>query len=98
MLFRSSISFFCLYVYRFVESMTHVLQTYLPKMSSPDLLRAVVSLCMLGHFPPAPLQQLLQGQTLDELRAAGQLMSSDTPQTPLSSNSSLFNRFDLFLG
>ncbi|XP_046886883.1 FAST kinase domain-containing protein 2, mitochondrial isoform X1 [Hypomesus transpacificus] len=55
----------------FVESMTHVLQTYLPKMSSPDLLRAVVSLCMLGHFPPAPLQQLLQGQTLDELRAAG---------------------------
>ena len=69
--------------------MSHVLQTYLPKMSSSDLLRAAVSLCMLGHFPPALLRQLLQGQTLEELRTAGQLISSDTQQTHLISNSNV---------
>ncbi|KAF7689741.1 hypothetical protein HF521_013094 [Silurus meridionalis] len=51
----------------FLESMTHVLKSYLPKMSSTDLLRAVSYLSVLGHFPQAPLEKLLRNEVLEEL-------------------------------
>lgn len=63
--------------------MTQVLQSHLSKMPATLLLKAVYSLCLLGHFPSAPLEQLLQSQTLEELSAIGQppSVSSDTPST-----------------
>lgn len=51
----------------FLESLTQVLQSYLPKMSSIDLLKAVSCLCVFGHFPHAPLEKLLRTEVLDEL-------------------------------
>ncbi|XP_053086037.1 FAST kinase domain-containing protein 2, mitochondrial isoform X2 [Pangasianodon hypophthalmus] len=51
----------------FLESVTHVLQSYLPKMSSTDLLKAVSCLCVFRHFPQAPLEKLLRKEVLDEL-------------------------------
>ncbi|TTE66795.1 FAST kinase domain-containing protein 2, mitochondrial [Bagarius yarrelli] len=51
----------------FLDSVTHVLQSYLSKMSSVDLLKAVSCLCVFGHFPQAPLEKLLQPEILDEL-------------------------------
>ncbi|KAG9349021.1 hypothetical protein JZ751_029339 [Albula glossodonta] len=53
----------------FLESMTQVFESYLLKMSATDLLRGVHSLCILGHFPVASLERLLQRETLDELLA-----------------------------
>ncbi|XP_017312413.2 FAST kinase domain-containing protein 2, mitochondrial [Ictalurus punctatus] len=51
----------------FLESVTHCLQSYLPKMSSTDLLKAISCLCVFGHFPQAPLEKLLRKEVLDEL-------------------------------
>ncbi|MCI4393521.1 hypothetical protein PGIGA_G00158340 [Pangasianodon gigas] len=51
----------------FLESLTHVLQSYLPKMSSTDLLKAVSCLCVFRHFPQAPLEKLLRKEVLEEL-------------------------------
>ncbi|GAA6070079.1 FAST kinase domain-containing protein 2, mitochondrial isoform X1 [Tachysurus ichikawai] len=51
----------------FLESVTHVLHSYLPKMSSTDLLKAISCLCVIGHFPQAPLKKLLRNEVLDEL-------------------------------
>uniref|UniRef100_A0A4W4E4G7 RAP domain-containing protein n=1 Tax=Electrophorus electricus TaxID=8005 RepID=A0A4W4E4G7_ELEEL len=56
----------------FLANMTRVLESYLPKMSSLDLLKAVSCLSVLGHFPQAPLQELLQEQHLGELLQRGQ--------------------------
>ncbi|KAK1802703.1 hypothetical protein P4O66_021240 [Electrophorus voltai] len=55
----------------FLANMTRVLESYLPKMSSLDLLKAVSCLSVLGHFPQAPLQELLQEQHLGELLQRG---------------------------
>ncbi|XP_076879312.1 FAST kinase domain-containing protein 2, mitochondrial [Brachyhypopomus gauderio] len=51
----------------FLANVTHMLESYLPDMSSGDLLKAVSCLSVLDHFPHAPLQELLQDQRLEEL-------------------------------
>lgn len=57
---------------RFLETLSQVLDSYLPRMSGFQLLKAVYHLCLLGHFPPAPLQQLLQSSTIEQLETTGQ--------------------------
>lgn len=56
---------------RFLDSLSQVLDSYLPKMSGFELLKTVYHLSILGHFPPAPLQQLLQSSTLDQFKTTG---------------------------
>ncbi|XP_068612574.1 FAST kinase domain-containing protein 2, mitochondrial [Brachionichthys hirsutus] len=56
----------------FLDSLTRVLDSYLPSMAPSDLLKVVSSLCVLGHFPAAPLQQLLHSSAVDTFRTAGQ--------------------------
>ncbi|XP_072512990.1 FAST kinase domain-containing protein 2, mitochondrial [Salminus brasiliensis] len=51
----------------FLAAVTHVLESYLPKMSPVDLLKAVSFLSHMEHFPHAPLEKLLQKECLDEL-------------------------------
>lgn len=51
----------------FLDSLSHALSSYLPKMPPFTLLKAVYCLCLLGHFPSAPLEQLLQSSTLEQL-------------------------------
>ncbi|XP_028256438.1 FAST kinase domain-containing protein 2, mitochondrial [Parambassis ranga] len=55
---------------QFLDSLSHAVHSYLPKMSAFDLLKCVYCLCLLGHFPSAPLQQLLQSSVLDQLAAS----------------------------
>ncbi|KAM9327389.1 FAST kinase domain-containing protein 2, mitochondrial isoform 2-T2 [Pholidichthys leucotaenia] len=52
---------------KFLDSVSHVLNCYLPKMSGFELLRAVHSLSVMGHFPSAPLEHLLQESMLEQL-------------------------------
>ncbi|XP_035266070.1 FAST kinase domain-containing protein 2, mitochondrial isoform X1 [Anguilla anguilla] len=61
----------------FLERMTSVLESYLLKMAPTDLLRGVFSLCILGHFPLAPLERLLHRETLDELTKGGQVVQTN---------------------
>lgn len=56
---------------RFLDSLCRVLDSYLPKMSGLQLLKAVYCLCLLGHFPSAPLEQLLQSSTLEQFNTTG---------------------------
>lgn len=56
---------------RFLESLSQALDSYLTKMSGFELLKAVYHLCMLGHFPPAPLQQLLHSSMLEHFKTTG---------------------------
>ncbi|XP_069554473.1 FAST kinase domain-containing protein 2, mitochondrial [Brachyistius frenatus] len=51
----------------FLDSLGDALVPYLPRMSGLDLLKAVYYLCLLGHFPFALLEQLLQSCTLEQL-------------------------------
>uniref|UniRef100_A0A8C1RLN6 FAST kinase domains 2 n=1 Tax=Cyprinus carpio TaxID=7962 RepID=A0A8C1RLN6_CYPCA len=51
----------------FLASVTMVLESYLPKLPPTDLLKAVHYLGLLEHFPRAPLEKLLQKDTLDQL-------------------------------
>nr|XP_046238198.1 FAST kinase domain-containing protein 2, mitochondrial isoform X2 [Scatophagus argus]XP_046238199.1 FAST kinase domain-containing protein 2, mitochondrial isoform X2 [Scatophagus argus] len=53
---------------RFLDSLCQVLDSYLPKMSGIELLRSVYYLCLMGHFPSGPLQQLLESSTLEQFR------------------------------
>lgn len=55
---------------QFLDSLSHVLSSYLPKISAFELLKAVYFLCLLGHFPYAPLEQLLQSSVLEKLAAS----------------------------
>ncbi|KAJ8004204.1 hypothetical protein DPEC_G00156360 [Dallia pectoralis] len=55
----------------FLECMTHVAESYLPKMDVFNLLKVVYYLCQLNYFPPALLQQLLQQETLDQIANQG---------------------------
>lgn len=55
----------------FVASVTKVLESYLPKMSSTDLLKAVYYLGLLEHFPQTLLDKLLQQETLDQILQKG---------------------------
>lgn len=52
---------------QFLDSLSRVLISYLPKISAFELLKAVYCLCLLGHFPYAPLEQLLQSSVLEKL-------------------------------
>lgn len=53
---------------QFLDSLSLVVESYLPKMSKFELLKAVYTLCLLNHFPPAPLELLLQDSTLEHLK------------------------------
>ncbi|XP_047186744.1 FAST kinase domain-containing protein 2, mitochondrial isoform X1 [Scophthalmus maximus] len=55
---------------QFLDSLSHVLDFYVPEMSRLTLLKAVFFLCQLGQFPSAPLEQLLQSSTIEELNAS----------------------------
>lgn len=59
--------------FRFLDSLSRVLHSYLPKISSYDLLKAVYHLCLMGHFPSAPLEKLLQNSTLELFSTTGQI-------------------------
>ncbi|XP_044526620.1 FAST kinase domain-containing protein 2, mitochondrial [Gracilinanus agilis] len=52
---------------QFLEVITSALNTYLPKISSLNLLKAVYSLCLLKHFPQDPFNHLLQENIINEL-------------------------------
>ncbi|KAF6725099.1 FAST kinase domain-containing protein 2 [Oryzias melastigma] len=45
---------------QFLKSISHALDSYLPRMSEVELLKSAYCLCLMGHFPPALLEQLLQ--------------------------------------
>lgn len=51
---------------RFLDSLSQVLDSYLPKIPGFKLLKSVFYLCLLGHFPSAPLEQLLQSSTIEQ--------------------------------
>ncbi|XP_048857862.1 FAST kinase domain-containing protein 2, mitochondrial [Brienomyrus brachyistius] len=51
----------------FLDSVTSLLESYLPRMTHVELLKAVFFLCVLGHFPPTPLEKLLREDALHEL-------------------------------
>ncbi|XP_029462207.1 FAST kinase domain-containing protein 2, mitochondrial isoform X2 [Rhinatrema bivittatum] len=55
---------------RFLDSLNRVLETYLPRIPSVELLRAVYSCCILGYFPQILLNTLLQERILNELRTS----------------------------
>ncbi|XP_067298290.1 FAST kinase domain-containing protein 2, mitochondrial [Pseudorasbora parva] len=55
----------------FLDSVTKVLESYLPKMSSTDLLKAVYYLALLEHLPQTLLDKLLQQETLDQILQKG---------------------------
>ncbi|XP_061916627.1 FAST kinase domain-containing protein 2, mitochondrial [Entelurus aequoreus] len=55
----------------FLQSISQALECYLPKMSAFELLKTCYYFCLLGHFPPAPLEKLLQDSTLEDLRSQG---------------------------
>ncbi|KAM7365316.1 hypothetical protein PAMP_016258 [Pampus punctatissimus] len=52
---------------QFLDSLSQALNSYLPNMSSYELLKALYYMCLLGHFPSAPLEKLLQSSTLELL-------------------------------
>ncbi|XP_070712056.1 FAST kinase domain-containing protein 2, mitochondrial [Pempheris klunzingeri] len=55
---------------QFLDSLSGVLDSYLLKMSGFELLKAVYRLSQLGHFPSAPLEQLLESSTLEQFKTA----------------------------
>ncbi|XP_008299937.1 FAST kinase domain-containing protein 2 [Stegastes partitus] len=62
---------------QFLDSLSQALSSYLPKMSGLMLLKAVYYLCLLGHFPSALLEQLLQSSTLEQLEGSKFLKSRE---------------------
>ncbi|XP_029924366.1 FAST kinase domain-containing protein 2, mitochondrial [Myripristis murdjan] len=52
---------------QFLDSVSRVLDSYLSRMSPPEVLKVVYCLCVLVHFPPALLEHLLQSSTLEQL-------------------------------
>lgn len=52
---------------QFLDSLSHALSSYLPKMSAFILLKVVYCFCLLAYFPSALLEQLLQSSTLEQL-------------------------------
>ncbi|XP_061745725.1 FAST kinase domain-containing protein 2, mitochondrial [Nerophis ophidion] len=55
----------------FLQSISQALEFYLPQMSAFDLLKTCYYFCLLGHFPPALLEKLLQDSTLEGLKSQG---------------------------
>ncbi|XP_034720650.1 FAST kinase domain-containing protein 2, mitochondrial [Etheostoma cragini] len=53
---------------QFLDRLSQALDSYLPKMSGFELLKTVYHLCLMGHFPSAPLEQLLQSNTLEKFK------------------------------
>ncbi|NXN93052.1 FAKD2 protein, partial [Rhinopomastus cyanomelas] len=51
----------------FFQILESCLNKYLPQISNTDLLRAVYSLCILGHLPHCALDELLQKDSRGEL-------------------------------
>lgn len=47
-------------------------------MSGFKLLRSVYYLCQLGHFPSAPLEQLLQSSTMEQFNNTRKMLNSHT--------------------
>ncbi|XP_031707664.1 FAST kinase domain-containing protein 2, mitochondrial [Anarrhichthys ocellatus] len=75
---------------QFLESLSGALDSYLPKMSGFELLKAVYHLCLLGHFPSAPLEQLLQSISLEKF--------STTAPRFLPNQERMFQTVNLCLG
>ncbi|KAG7502950.1 hypothetical protein JOB18_029132 [Solea senegalensis] len=74
---------------QFLDGLTQVLVPYLPKMTELRLLKSVFYLCLLGHFPSEPLQQLLQPSTME--------CFSSTPLKYLDNQVRMFQTLDLCL-
>ncbi|XP_057675220.1 FAST kinase domain-containing protein 2, mitochondrial isoform X2 [Corythoichthys intestinalis] len=51
----------------FLQSLNQTLDFYLPRMSDYQLFKACYCLSLLGYFPSAPIEKLLQGSTLEML-------------------------------
>ncbi|MGH0125219.1 UNVERIFIED_CONTAM: hypothetical protein FKN15_058908 [Acipenser sinensis] len=56
---------------QFLESLSSVFETYLPKILPSELLRGVYYFCVLGCFPQSSLDKLLQEDILNELLLPG---------------------------
>lgn len=56
----------------FLDGVTQALCSYLPKIPAFELLRSVYYLSVLGCFPSAPLQQLMNEDTINQLKATGE--------------------------
>lgn len=56
----------------FLDGVTQTLCSYLPKMSAFELLRSVYYLSVLGCFPSAPLQQLMNEDTINQFKTTGE--------------------------
>ncbi|XP_043549170.1 FAST kinase domain-containing protein 2, mitochondrial [Chiloscyllium plagiosum] len=56
---------------QFLQTLSDVFELYLSKCSSLELLRGVYSLCLMGHYPQAALNQLFQDDILHELCSSG---------------------------
>ncbi|XP_029030408.1 FAST kinase domain-containing protein 2, mitochondrial [Betta splendens] len=54
----------------FLDSVSQVLDSYLHKLSAFELLKSVYFLCLLGHFPSAPLEKLLQSSTVEQINSS----------------------------
>ncbi|KAK5874995.1 hypothetical protein CesoFtcFv8_027531 [Champsocephalus esox] len=54
---------------QFLDCLIPALVSYLPKMSSFELLKVVYHLCLLGYFPSALLEPLLQSSTLEKFKS-----------------------------
>nr|XP_047903121.1 FAST kinase domain-containing protein 2, mitochondrial [Anser cygnoides] len=57
----------------FFETLQSCLNKYLPQISNTELLKAVYSLCILGHLPHRALDQLLQKESYEGLLPSGDL-------------------------
>lgn len=56
---------------RFLESVSRALDSYLPRMSGLELLKSAYCLCLMGHFPPALLERLLQRSAAERPSSGG---------------------------
>ncbi|XP_014893635.1 FAST kinase domain-containing protein 2 [Poecilia latipinna] len=61
----------------FLDSLSHALISYLPKMSELELLKAAYYLCGMNHFPSALLEQLLSSSTLEQLASTSLTKSKE---------------------
>ncbi|XP_067350023.1 FAST kinase domain-containing protein 2, mitochondrial isoform X2 [Channa argus] len=74
---------------KFLDSLSQALSSYLPKMSGFELLKSVYCLCLLGHFPSALLEKLLQSSTLEHFNS--------TPSNFHQNQERMFKTVDLCL-
>ncbi|XP_072117488.1 FAST kinase domain-containing protein 2, mitochondrial isoform X1 [Mobula birostris] len=55
---------------KFVETLIELFQSHMSKCSSVELLQGVYYLCLMGHYPPAVLNHLFQGEVLSKLQSS----------------------------